>query len=138
MAGTNPVFEDFQKIAEILIRIRDRVDLKTDVVWAGFDNPKQLIDELSIDIKKIRECDAEALSKIYTEFLPTCTYQELAMTNGWGNDYLKLADQFDYYHKKIRAVMPAIWRLFKANEKQRRRRVKLCPGTEKVVTGLCH
>jgi hypothetical protein len=107
MAGLNSIFEDFQKIAEILITIRNKIGPKTDVVWTGFDSPQQLLDEHTVDIKKIQEADSETLSKIHAEFLPTCTYQELATTNGWGSEYIQLANQFDYYHQRIRAIIPA-------------------------------
>ena len=36
------------------------------------------------------------------EFAPTSTYQEISLSNGWGNEFLKLADQFDKLYEKIR------------------------------------
>jgi hypothetical protein len=39
MDGLNSVFEDFQKVADILITIRNKIDPETDVVWTGYDSP---------------------------------------------------------------------------------------------------
>ncbi len=107
MGGLKDVFEDFQTIAEILIIIRNKIDLETDVVWTVYDSPQQLIDYLNGYIEKIHAGNSETLSRVYMEFGPTGTYQELSISNGWGNEYVELSKQFDYYHKRIRAVIPA-------------------------------
>src|SRR5258708_1844712 len=100
-------FDDFQKIVEILIKIKSTVDSRTDTVWTKFDNPRELIDDLASDIQKLELCNSDTLSKVFLEFGPTGTYQELSISNGWGNEYLELSKQFDYYHKRIRSVLPA-------------------------------
>jgi hypothetical protein len=108
MADSISYFDDFQKIADILITIRNKVDSKTDIIWTGFNNPEQLINDLTSDIQKLGLCDSYALSKVYVGFGPTGIYQELSISNGWGNEYLELSKQFDYYHKRIRFVFPAV------------------------------
>jgi hypothetical protein len=100
-------FDDFQKIAEILIEVRSKVNLDTDVVWSEYDNPQQLLDALAKDIQNLHACDSMTLSKVYLQFSATGTYQELSISNGWGDEYLELSRQFDHYHKKIRSVLPA-------------------------------
>jgi hypothetical protein len=102
--STIPFSKEFQKIVEILIAIRNTVDLQTDVVWTKFDSAQELIDDLTTDIEKLRLGDCETLSKVYLAFGPTSTYQELSISNGWGDEYLKLAEQFDYCHKKIKGA----------------------------------
>jgi hypothetical protein len=82
MAGLNSVFDDFQKIAEILITIRNKINLKTDVAWTGNDSPEQLIDYLNGYIQKILAGDSETHSKVWEKFTATGTYQELSISNG--------------------------------------------------------
>lgn len=36
------------------------------------------------------------------EFLPTSTYKELVMSDGWSEEYLQIAEKFDSIHKRIK------------------------------------
>lgn len=96
-----PSFCDFQKIADILTIIQNKITPQTDVVWAGFNNPQEFLREITDDIDKIRSGDFDALAKINVEFAATCIYQELAMSNGWSKEYLELAEQFDAIYERI-------------------------------------
>jgi hypothetical protein len=82
--------------------IKSKINDETDTVWAGFDNTEILIKELDSDQKQIELLDFDTLEKIMVEFLPTSTYQELAMSNGWSDEYLKIAENFDSIHKRIK------------------------------------
>jgi hypothetical protein len=97
-----PFYSDFKEVSEIVANIKSRINDETDTVWAGFDNAKILTKELDSDQKQIELLDFDTLEKIMVEFLPTSTYQELAMSNGWSNEYLKIAEKFDSIHKRIK------------------------------------
>ena len=97
-----PFYSDFKKVSEIIGDIKSRINDKTDTVWAGFDNIEVLTKELDSDQKQIEILDFETLEKIMVEFLPTSTYQELAMSNGWSEEYLQIAEKFDSIHKRIK------------------------------------
>jgi hypothetical protein len=77
------------------------------VVWTGDDSPLQLIDYLTGYIEKIQACDSETLARVYMDFAATGTYQELSISNGWGDEYIGLSKQFDFYRQGIRALIPA-------------------------------
>lgn len=94
-------YSDFKEISKILANIKSKINDETDTIWTGFDNKKVLIKELASDQKQIELLDFETLEKIMVEFLPTSTYQELAMSNGWSDEYLKIAEKFDSIHKRI-------------------------------------
>ena len=94
-------YKDFQKVAEILKQIKSFVSQDTDTVWAGFDNADKFLEELNYDIEKIENCDYKTLEKVHVEFLPTCTYQELSMSNGWSEKYLKLSTDFDKVYERM-------------------------------------
>ncbi|WP_440880595.1 hypothetical protein [Tenacibaculum sp. C7A-26P2] len=97
-----PFYSDFKEVSEIVDNIKSRINDETDSVWAGFDNTEVLIKELDYDQKQIELLDFDTLEKIMVEFLPTSTYQELAMSNGWSNEYSKIAKKFDSIHKQIK------------------------------------
>lgn len=97
-----PFYSDFKKVAEIVANIKSRINDETDTVWSGFDNTEVLTKELDSDQKQLELLDFDALEKVMVEFLPTSTYQELAMSNGWSDEYLQIAEKFDSIHKRIK------------------------------------
>jgi len=97
-----PFYNNFQKVKQILETIKSWTTDETDTVWAGYNNGKEFLIDLNTDIEKIRYCDFETLDKLNTEFAPTSTYQEISLSNGWGGEFLKLAEQFDKLYEKIK------------------------------------
>jgi hypothetical protein len=94
-------YKDFQKFADILKQIKGFVSHDTDTVWAGFENADKFLEELNQDIKKIENCDYQTLEKVQIEFLPTCTYQELSMSNDWSDNYILLSTDFDNIYERM-------------------------------------
>lgn len=96
-----PFYADFQKVRQILEIIKGWTTNETDTVWAGYDNGKEFLIELNIDIEKIKFCDFETLNKLNMKFGPTSTYQEISLSNGWSDEYTKLAEHFDKLYAEI-------------------------------------
>jgi hypothetical protein len=96
-----PFYNDFQKVKLILETIKSWTTDETDTVWAGYDNGKEFLVDLNADIEKIEFCDLETLNKLNMEFSPTSTYQELSLSNGWADEYIKLAEEFDKLYANI-------------------------------------
>ncbi len=95
-------YSDFKEVSKIITNIKSKNNNESDTVWTGFDNAEVLIKELDSDRKRIEFLDFETLEKVMAEFLPTSTYQELAMSNGWSEEYLQIAEKFDAIHKRIK------------------------------------
>ncbi len=102
LTGKIPFYNDFQKVKQILEIIKGWTTHKTDTIWGGYDNGKEFLVDLNADIEKIKFCDFETLNKLNIEFAPTSTYQEISLSNGWGNEFIKLAGQFDKLYEKIK------------------------------------
>lgn len=98
-----PFYADFQKVRQILETIKAWTTHKTNTLWAGYDSGKELLFDLNADIEKIRFCDFETLERLNLEFAPTSTYQEVSLSNGWADEYLVLAEQFDSLYRRIKA-----------------------------------
>lgn len=98
-----PFYNDFQKVKSILETIKNLIIDGTDTVWAGYDNGKEFLVDLNTDIEKIKFCDFETLDKLNIEFAQASTYQEISLSNGWANEYLKLAEQFDNLYKRLKS-----------------------------------
>jgi hypothetical protein len=94
-------YANFQIVAEILQELKSKVNIDTDTIWAGFDSVDIFLKELSQDIENIKLCNFTTLDKVNIEFAVTSTYQELSISNGWGDEYLKLAEKFDKVYEEI-------------------------------------
>lgn len=95
LVGKINFYKDFQNIAGILIQIKSYISSDSDMVWAGYDNADQFIEELNKHIQYIQNCSFIVLSDIHVNFLPTCTYQEISISNGWSDEYINLSNKFD-------------------------------------------
>lgn len=100
-------YNDFQKVADILKQIKEFIKSGLDTSWAGYENADQLLAELNKDIEQIEDCDFITLEKVRTEFLPTSTYQEISISNGWSDNYLKLSEDFDNVYENIKGIKTA-------------------------------
>jgi hypothetical protein len=94
-------YKDFQKVAEILNQIKSFVNTNSDTVWSRFDSTEQFLADLNQDIINIENCNFLTLDKVNSEFGPTSTYQEISISNGWGDNYIKLSDKFDKLYIKL-------------------------------------
>lgn len=94
-------FNDFQKIGQLLRKLRAKIQDETDVLWTQFKDTKSFIEDLESDIKAIENCDRKTLKKIKINFLPTSTYQEISLSNNWGDEFLKMASDFDGLYSRI-------------------------------------
>jgi hypothetical protein len=89
-------FKDFQEISKILDQIYNLINQNS-----NFDNKNLTIDEIHQAIKQIKSCDYHTLEKIKFYFLPTCTFQELSLSNNWNDEYLELSLRFDVLYKRL-------------------------------------
>lgn len=93
---------DIEKLIEILNAIKGTVKPDSNLLWTHYNDPQEIILELEKVINELRNGDFKTIEKLKVDFLPTCTFQELAISNGWGDYYLELADKFDEVYKKLK------------------------------------
>ena len=78
----------FEKLKSYLIA-------DTDMIFTRYENVKDYTNYLEQLLIKIKTGDIEALNKLKLEFAPTGNLQELSISNGWGKEFLKIAEEFD-------------------------------------------
>ena len=76
-------------------KVQDKITDDSDVVWTGYDTAKQLREELETYIENLKRGDTTCIEKLHTHFLPTGTFQEHSISNGWAEEYLSLSENFD-------------------------------------------
>lgn len=84
-----------QKIIGILERAKAHITDDSDVVWTKYASASDFRKDIDSWIKRLESGDEKVLSEINFAFLPTSSFQEHAVSNGWGEEYLELAAQID-------------------------------------------
>ncbi len=80
---------------ELMAELRALVDRAgNDFSWSGWDDTADALAELDELAEEWRRTDV-APYPLRTLFLPTGALQELALSSGWGEAYLRLAHAFD-------------------------------------------
>ena len=82
-------------ILHLLEQLQAKITDDSDVVWTRFDTPAALRAELEGYIEQLKGENTSCLKQIDLHFGPTSTFQEHAISNGWGEEYLQLAAAFD-------------------------------------------
>ena len=91
-----------QEIIEILKVIKAKFTDESDLLWTSYETAKELRDELDVYISQLNKGDKSCLDNLNMHFLPTSTFQEHSMQNGWTDEYMKLADKFDNVYAKMK------------------------------------
>ncbi|AXY73643.1 hypothetical protein D3H65_06465 [Paraflavitalea soli] len=92
----------FQEVASIIVEVKEKITDDSDVVWAGYNSPIELRIEIDDHLALLRGGDYNALENIKVHFLPTCTFQEHSISNGWADEYITLSERFDSLYAKIK------------------------------------
>ncbi len=89
------------ELIELLTELKKRISDDSDVAWTRFNTVQELRDHIDDFISRLQHGDKDVLNEINIDFAPTSTFQELSISNGWSDDFMKLADQFDRIYKGI-------------------------------------
>jgi len=74
---------ELKSIIEIIQIIREKITEETNVIWAGYDNPSELRDEIDKELNELINGNLEILDNFKNRFLPTSTLQEVSLSNGY-------------------------------------------------------
>lgn len=107
MSNIKDSSEAIEGIIEILIKIKNTINPKTDVVWTGYDTPEQLEQMIDRRISELRNKELEYISDFYFLFGPTGVFQELSLSNGWGDEFIAMASEFDGHYEAIVSKRPS-------------------------------
>ena len=72
------------------------------MVWTGYNTAKELRDEIDLYVNQIKRGDLKGLEELSKYFLPTATFQEHSVSNGWPDEYLRLAEDFDKIYNSLK------------------------------------
>ncbi len=86
----------------ILEKVKDKISDSSDIVWTGYDTAKELREEIQLYVNELSAGNLQSLKTIQIHFAPTSTFQEHSISNGWSDEYLRLAEKFDYIYSSLK------------------------------------
>lgn len=94
-----------QVIIEITKNVNMRITDQTDLTWTDYNISSNLKSELEGIIAELDNGNLQPLEKLNEYFLPTGLFQEIAIPNGWKDDFILMANQFDDLFGRIKAAI---------------------------------
>lgn len=86
----------------IIQTVQNKITDDSDVVWTRYATPAELLADLDVFIQQLKAGNANCLRQLDTLFAPTGSFQELAISNGWGDEYIRLAEEFDKLYASMK------------------------------------
>ena len=85
-----------QRLLSVLYEARGLVSLPgNDFVWSSWEDAEAAVRELDYWIEALQSEKEINPGNMEILFAPTGPMQEVSLSSGWGNAFLKLADRFD-------------------------------------------
>ena len=94
--------DNLRPLIEIIKIVRNKITDNTDIVWTKYNNTVELQMHIDKNLNLLENGDKQALEEFKHLFMPTSTFQEISISNGWGEEYLELAERFDEAYEKIK------------------------------------
>ncbi len=95
--------KEIKEIISLLKIIRRYVSIEnSDVIMSTFSTNKDVINTIDNHIARLSESDISRVNELIVLFLPTSDFQEISISNGWSEEYLKIAKKFDNLIKLIK------------------------------------
>lgn len=91
-----------EQIINILLKIRERITDDSDLVWTSYETADELKNEIDKYVLELRDGNEKLIKNLNIHFLPTSTFQEHSIQNGWTDEYIKLAAHFDEILNKLK------------------------------------
>ena len=91
------MIDELIKLIEV---IKNKISDSPDAAWTKYETAKEFRNDLERYITLLRVNDKDCLEDLKILFAPTASLQEHSISNGWSDEYLRLAEQFDkIYHR---------------------------------------
>jgi len=87
---------DIPTVCKLLSRLRELISLPSaDVSYSAYATPDEVIEDLYKLEKGIIEKNFVAVRKLLFLLLPTCDLQEISIDSGFGDEFLKIAEELE-------------------------------------------
>lgn len=83
------------QLISIINSVKRNVSENSDMTYCYYDTPAELIEVLDKFIMELENGNMNIIDNLSVEFAPTSSLQEHSMGNGWSDEYLIIAEEFD-------------------------------------------
>ena len=98
--GDSPVYQlvELLHATDELVRLPDN-----DFTWSSWGNVSEASSELRLLIERVQNRDVPSEVEIGVIYAPTGPLQELSLSSGWADTFLRVADKYD-------AIAVQVWK----------------------------
>lgn len=90
--------ESFYDCIQVTI---EKIEASEDSIWAGLSGQEVVMD-LKFAVEKVKEGKEYDRGHISMLYAPTGSIQEIAIDNGWGEEFLRISSNFDKINNQPR------------------------------------
>ena len=90
------------ELIKMIELIKNKISDSSDVIWTQYETAKEFRDDLDRYITRLTLNDKSCLEDMKVLFAPTGSLQEHSISNGWSDEYVRVAEQFDKIYYQLR------------------------------------
>ena len=83
------------RLIAIINKVKSHISDVLDMTYCYYETPGELIQMLDKCISEIEQGNMNVIDDLAIEFAPTSSLQEHSLCNGWSDQYLIIAEEFD-------------------------------------------
>ena len=83
------------QLTTLINEVKKNISSESDMTYCYYNTPTELIAILNKFISEIENGNLNVIDDLAVEFAPTSSLQEHSMGNGWSDEYLIIAEEFD-------------------------------------------
>ncbi|MBL0357772.1 MAG: hypothetical protein IPP72_13195 [Chitinophagaceae bacterium] len=91
-----------QILIDILLKVKKKITDDSDLMWTSYEHAATLRKEIDDFVDQLKRGDFSSLDQVNLHFLPTGTFQEHSLMNGWSDEYLQLSASFDKLYEYLK------------------------------------
>jgi len=82
-----------------LVELEKLLHESQDTAWSA-TSVREMLDDVTTCISQLQNGEEVDSGSVHSWLYPTSDMQEIAIANGWGNDFLRIANQLESLDKK--------------------------------------
>ncbi len=91
-----------KRLIDIINQVKKHISSDSDMTYCYYDTPSDLIAMLDKCIIEIQKENMKVIDDVAIEFAVTSSLQEHSLGNGWSDEYLIIAEEFDKIERLIK------------------------------------
>lgn len=91
-----------KRLIDIINQVKKNISHDSDMTYCYYNSPSDLIAVLDNYIQEIQRGNIKVIDDLSVEFAATSSLQEHSLGNGWSDEYLIIAEEFDKIKRLVK------------------------------------